>query len=146
MFLKKIAVIKDVGRFKDASISGGEYKKYTLFYAGNARGKTTLCAVLRSLQRNDPKFILERKNFKSTVTPEVTLILDSGVTKFSGEKWSDGQPNIHLFDQYFVNENVFSGDRVDLVHIPIHSGHPFQFNPVGDSDLIRSVIPTQINQ
>ena len=52
MFLKKITGIKLVGRFRSGDISGGEYARYTLFYGGNGRGKTTICAILRSLQLN----------------------------------------------------------------------------------------------
>ena len=55
VFLKKITAIKNVGRFKAARIGGGEYGRFTLIYGGNGRGKTTLCSILRSLQRNDPK-------------------------------------------------------------------------------------------
>ena len=63
MFLKKIAGMKGVGRFKTGRVNGGKYSKYTLIYGGNGRGKTTLCAVLRSLQRNEPGIILRRKSF-----------------------------------------------------------------------------------
>ena len=78
MFLKKITALKNVGRFKAARIGGGEYGRFTLIYGGNGRGKTTLCAVLRSLQRNDPKLIQRRKTFKATSEPEVSLLLDGG--------------------------------------------------------------------
>jgi ABC-type cobalamin/Fe3+-siderophores transport system ATPase subunit len=57
VFLKKITTLTSIGRFKSARISGGEYGQFTLIYGGNGRGKTTLCAVLRSLKLDDPKVI-----------------------------------------------------------------------------------------
>ena len=53
MFLKKVTTIRSVGRFKAARIAGGNYDRFTLIYGGNGRGKSTLCAILRSLQTND---------------------------------------------------------------------------------------------
>ena len=114
--LKKITTIKNVGRFKAARIGGGEYGRFTLIYGGNGRGKTTLCAILRSLQRNDPKLIQRRKTFKATSEPEVGLLLDGGQARFSAGAWTAAQPDIHIFDQQFVTENVHGGDQVDVEH------------------------------
>lgn len=114
MFLKKITAIKNVGRFKAARIGGGEYGRFTLIYGGNGRGKTTLCSILRSLQRNDPKLIQRRKTFKAASEPEVALLLNSGPTRFSAGSWTVGQPDIHIFDQQFVTENVHGGDQIDV--------------------------------
>jgi wobble nucleotide-excising tRNase len=116
MFLKKITTIKNVGRFKSARISGGEYGRFTLIYGGNGRGKTTLCAILRSLQRNEPKFIQRRKTFLATSEPEVGLLLDSGSARFSGGAWTGSQPDFHIFDQQFVTENVHGGDQIGVDH------------------------------
>ena len=116
MFLKKITTIKNVGRFKAARISGGEYDRFTLIYGRNGRGKTTLCAILRSLQRNDPKLIQRRKTFLATSEPEVGLLLDSGFARFSDGAWTEVQPNIHIFDQQFVTDNVHGGDQIDVEH------------------------------
>lgn len=116
MFLKKITMIKNVGRFKAARIGGGEYDRYTLIYGGNGRGKTTLCSILRSLQRNDPKLIQRRKTFKATSEPEIGLLLSSGPARFSAGAWTAAQPNVHIFDQQFVNENVHGGDQIDVEH------------------------------
>lgn len=116
MFLKKITAIKNVGRFKSARIGGGEYGRFVLIYGGNGRGKTTLCAILRSLQRNDPKFIQRRKTFKVSDEPEVGLLLDSGLTRFAGGAWTVSKPHIHIFDQQFVTENIHGGDQIDVDH------------------------------
>lgn len=116
MFLRKITTLKSVGRFKSARISGGEYGRFTLIYGGNGRGKTTLCAVLRSFQLNDPKVILRRKTFAATTDPDVGLLFDSGLSRFSGGAWSASQPDIHIFDQQFVTDNVHGGDQIEVEH------------------------------
>ena len=113
MFLKKITTVKAVGRFRAALISGGEYGKYTLFYAGNGRGKTTLCAVLRSLQTNDPSYILKRRTFQALAAQEVQLLLDSGPVRFSAGAWSTSAPDLHIFDHHFINANVHGGHLID---------------------------------
>lgn len=116
MFLRKIKAIKNVGRFKAARIGGGEYGRYTLIYGGNGRGKTTLCAILRSFQRNDPKLIQRRQTFKATSESEVGLLLDAGSARFTGGAWTSTQPDIHIFDQQFIAENVHGGDQIDVEH------------------------------
>ena len=48
--LEKIVQIKNIGRFRDYAASGDvTFRKLTLVYAENGRGKTTLCVILRSL-------------------------------------------------------------------------------------------------
>lgn len=116
MFLKKIVGIRTVGRFRTGGIAGGEYGKYTLFYAGNGRGKTTLCSMLRSLQENDPAHLLKRKSFKTPTAQEVQLLLDSGLVKFSAGTWSAASPDIHIFDQHFINANVHGGHQIAVDH------------------------------
>ncbi|CVI63387.1 MULTISPECIES: AAA family ATPase [Agrobacterium] len=116
MFLKKIATIKNIGRFKAARISGGEYGRFTLIYGGNGRGKTTLCAILRSLQRDDPRLIQRRKTFLATSEPEVQLAFDVGPSRFSNGAWTNAQVGIEIFDQQFVTENVHGGEQIDVEH------------------------------
>ena len=116
VFLKKITGIKSVGRFKAARIGGGNYDRFALIYGGNGRGKTTLCAILRSLQLNEPKHITRRKTFQATVEPDVGLLLDTGPVRFTGGAWSATDPDIHIFDAQFVAENVHGGDQIDVEH------------------------------
>lgn len=116
MFLKKITAIKSVGRFKAARISGGNYERFALIYGGNGRGKTTLCAILRSLQLNDPTHVTRRKTFQATSDPDIGLLLDAGPVRFTGGAWSSTNPDIHIFDAQFVADNVHGGDQIDVEH------------------------------
>lgn len=112
MYLKKITKIQNVGKFHKGGISGGEYSKFTLFYAGNGRGKTTLCAILRSLKTGSASHIIDRKTLGEVATPEVQLLLDTGVAKFSNGAWSDLADGLHIFDSSYITENVHVGEEV----------------------------------
>jgi wobble nucleotide-excising tRNase len=114
MFIKKITKINHVGKFKKAQIKGGEYKKYTLIYGGNGRGKTTICSILRSLQLNDPTHINRRRTFKVDSACEVHLLLDSGTVNFNGTKWAAHHADIHIFDHQFVLDNIHTGNDVGI--------------------------------
>ena len=114
MFIKKITQIRHVGKFKQAGIRGGEYKKYTLMYGGNGRGKSTLCAIIRSLQQNDPQIITKRRTFKVTKAQEVQLLLDTGPVNFNGTAWGAHHPDIHIFDQQFILDNIHTGNEVGV--------------------------------
>ncbi|MBK8158539.1 MAG: AAA family ATPase [Rhodospirillaceae bacterium] len=113
---QKITKIQNVGKFHKGGVSGGEYGKYTLFYAGNGRGKTTICAVLRSMKVNDPMIVQERRTLGATGTPEVQLLLDSGPAVFSGGAWKNGAAALHVFDGAFVTANVHAGEEVSTDH------------------------------
>jgi translation initiation factor RLI1 len=53
--LRKIVSIKNVGRFRNSAASGNLQLAKHVFIAGaNGFGKTTICAVLRSLHTGDP--------------------------------------------------------------------------------------------
>lgn len=114
MFIKKITQIRHVGKFKQAGIRGGEYNKYTLMYGGNGRGKSTLCAIIRSLQQNDPQIITKRRTFKVTKAQEVQLLLDTGPVNFNGTAWGAHHPDIHIFDQQFILDNIHTGNEVGI--------------------------------
>ncbi len=88
MTLGKIVSIKNVGRFFDSAAAGDvAFRRYNLIFAENGRGKTTLCAILRSLQSGEPAYIIGRHTLRSPDPPQVQLLLDgnrpiprSGVT------------------------------------------------------------------
>jgi wobble nucleotide-excising tRNase len=116
--LRKIIYLKNVGRFVSYSAIGDvELKRYNLVFAENGRGKTTLCAILRSLQSGDAAPILGRTTLGSVVSPEVRVLMASGgISIFSNAAWSAIFPEIAIFDSTFVSENVHSGDVVEIDH------------------------------
>ncbi len=59
-----------------------ELKRYSLIFAEKGRGKTTLCALLRSLQSGDPAHVLGRTTPGGTDTPEIQIRLEGGQREF----------------------------------------------------------------
>lgn len=115
--VEKIVQLKNIGRFRDYAAKGDvTFRKLTLIYAENGRGKTTLSAILRSLQSGRHEFISERKTLGATDAPFVHIRLNNADYKFDGNTWTDSHPDILIFDSVFVNENVYSGDYVEHEH------------------------------
>lgn len=115
--LEKVVEIKNIGRFSNYAAKGDvTFRKLTLIYAENGRGKTTLCAILRSLQSRQPEFISERQTLGATEAPFVHIRLNNTDYKFDGNAWTNSHPDILIFDSVFVNENVYSGDYVEHEH------------------------------
>lgn len=113
--LKKMISIRNVGRFRDAVSSGDvEFMRSTLIFAENARGKTTLCAVLRSLGSGNPGLMRGRTTLGQAEVPEVNIRLEDGNALFGNGAWSQTVPDIAVFDSAFISENVSSGDAVGL--------------------------------
>ena len=115
--LRKVITIKNVGRFARYCASGDvELRRYNLIFAENGRGKTTLCAIFRSLQLADGGHIIGRTTLGCTDPPEIAILLHDGVAKFANGAWTTSVPDIAIFDASFVAENVHSGDIVDIDH------------------------------
>ena len=115
--LKKFVTIKNVSRFKNFSASGDiDLKRLSLLFAENGRGKTTLCAVLRSLQSGIGAHVIGRTTLGSTDAPEIRILSDGRTFSFGGGAWNSTLPDIAIFDASFVSENVFSGDLVGIGH------------------------------
>jgi len=117
MTITKFVSIKSVGRFQNYNAAGDVVlKRVNLIFAENGRGKSTLCAILRSLQSNDPAHVLGRATLGSPAVPEICLLTDAGMVSFKTKVWSQPLPQLAIFDATFIAENVFSGDAVDLEH------------------------------
>jgi wobble nucleotide-excising tRNase len=115
--INKIIAIKNIGRFVDYSCSGDvEFRKFTLIFGENGRGKTMLSAIIRSLETGKAGYLLERKAIKSTAPPEVLVRVNDANHSFKNGAWDVAAPGIHVFDTTFVNENVYSGAYVQLEH------------------------------
>ncbi len=117
MTLTKFVSIKNIGRFQNYNAAGDVVlKRVNLVFAENGRGKSTLCAILRSVQSNDPAHVLGRTTLGSTTAPNVMLSTAGGMVNFKAGVWTQDLPHLAIFDATFIAENVFSGDAVDLEH------------------------------
>ncbi len=117
MTLSKFVVIKSIGRFQNYNATGDvTLKRFNLIFAENGRGKSTLCAILRSAQCNDPSYVIGRQTLGSAEPPQIHLLTATGGVTFKTGTWSRSLPHLAIFDSTFVSENVFSGDVVALDH------------------------------
>ena len=110
--IKNIRLLRNIGKFQHAhSGKNINFKRMTLLFAENGRGKTTLAAVFRSLAQRDSGPIVERRRFGASEDPHVVIISEhsSKAICFEDDSWTGTFPRIVVFDDTFVEENVYSG-------------------------------------
>ena len=115
--LDRIQLLRNVGQFN--SVNAGAQlplSKFSLIYAENGRGKTTLAAILRSLSTGDPISILERHRLSATNAPHVVIGFNGTSFVFQNATWSATLPNLAVFDDVFVAQNVCSGIDIQTEH------------------------------
>ena len=117
--INRFKLLQNIGRFNsDAGGASHELSKLTLIYADNAQGKTTLTAILRSLTSGDPLPITERRRLGSQHPPKAVLSWQDEPSDviFQNGTWNHTFENLKVFDDHFVDENVFSGLDVASSH------------------------------
>ena len=110
--IESFKLLRNLGQFENGVQAGPiPLGRLTLCHAGNGRGKTTLATVLRSLANNDPELLHQRRRVNSVDKPQVVIQTNSpsGTVHFTDGKWNGKHPNIVVFDDEFVNQNVCSG-------------------------------------
>lgn len=112
--LSKIIAIKNVGRFRNSAQGGNTaFAKHTFIHGANGFGKTTICAIFRSLKTGDASLVIGRKTLGATGSPSVELLSAGSIIKFDGSTWSAKDSDLAVFDGVFVAENIHAGDIVD---------------------------------
>ena len=117
--INRFKLLQNIGRFNsDAGGAFHELSKLTLIYADNAQGKTTLTAILRSLASGDPLPITERRRLGSQHPPKAVLSWEEEPSDviFQNGTWNHTFENLKVFDDHFVDENVYSGLDVASSH------------------------------
>lgn len=115
--IEKFISIKNIGRFRSCIPLGDvTLRRFSLVFAENGRGKTTLCAILRSLQSGDSALITERKTLGETNPPTALIRLGGSNFNFDNDVWSATHPDIAIFDSVFIHDNVYAGDYVVHEH------------------------------
>jgi wobble nucleotide-excising tRNase len=113
--LSKIISIKNVGRFRNsAATPNPQLAKHTFISGANGFGKTTICAVLRSLHTGDSGYVVGRKTTDTTDGISIDLLYDGAPVRFTEKGWSEPKPTFAIFDGVFVGENVHAGEIVDV--------------------------------
>lgn len=126
--LLRLDALEHIGRFAKLKHKAEPFTGLTLVFGRNGYGKSTLCAVLRSVSDNDPNHIATRKRLQSTADPRIqTTWGPSQTVSFGNGKWNSSPGKIHVFDQEFVNQNLHVGDSVTRDNkrslLPVVLGH-----------------------
>ena len=117
--INSIQLLRNIGLFDSVSAGANiSLARLTLVYAENGRGKTTLAAILRSLATGDPIPIAERRRLAAQHPPHVVLDCDGGTAPamFQNNAWNRMLSNLDVFDDVFVDQNVYSGLAVEAGH------------------------------
>jgi wobble nucleotide-excising tRNase len=117
--INAIQLLRNIGLFDSVSAAAPiPLARLTLVYAENGRGKTTLAAILRSLASGDPLPISERRRLAAQHPPHIVLDCDGGPPPavFLNNAWNRRLPNLAVFDDVFVDQNVYSGLAVEAGH------------------------------
>lgn len=115
--IERFKYIQNVGRFEQVECQDDPtLSKLSLIYSENGRGKTTLCAILRSLTSGDSAPVLERRRLSATTDAKVVVRIDGKDVVFDGKAWSAAGPPVLVFDEHFVDANVYSGLSIEAGH------------------------------
>jgi wobble nucleotide-excising tRNase len=115
--INSLNLIRNIGRF-DSFTTTTQLAPLTLIYAENGRGKTTLSAILRSLGTGDPIPISERRRLAAQHQPHAIVACTGGPpdAMFQNGAWNRTLPEVLIFDDVFVDQNVYSGLVVGSDH------------------------------
>ena len=118
MSLDRIQLLRNVGQFD--SVNDGAHlalTRLTLIYAENGRGKTTLSAILRSAGSGNAQLVEERRRLGAQHPPHLVLASRVGPPLvFQNGAWSTTLPEIVVFDDHFVAQNVCAGVEIAASH------------------------------
>jgi wobble nucleotide-excising tRNase len=117
--IQRLRLVKAIGQFDSVNSAATiDLHKLTLIYAENARGKTTLAAVMRSLATGEALPITERRRLGAAHAPEAIIDCTGATTPacFQNGAWSRICPDVLVFDDSFVDHNVYSGMDVEAEH------------------------------
>ena len=104
--------LRSVGRFDTVTAAANTaLGRLTLIFAENGRGKTTLAAILRSLATGNPIPVIERRRLAAQHPPHVVVNCAGGPPPavFENGVWNRTLPNMVIFDDVFVDQNIYSG-------------------------------------
>ncbi|MBN2561758.1 MAG: AAA family ATPase [Phycisphaerae bacterium] len=117
--IAKLQLLRNIGQF-DSVTAGAtlSFERLVLAYAENGRGKTTLAAVLRSLATGDPLPLTERHRLSAQHPAHAIVDCAGGppLAIFENGAWNRTLANVAIFDDAFVDENIYSGLTVAPEH------------------------------
>ncbi|RVK16944.1 AAA family ATPase [Sinorhizobium meliloti] len=117
MSVDRFQLLRNTGQFDSVNAAHLPLTKLSLIYAENGRGKTTLATILRSLSTGDARLISERQRLGSVHPPHIVLAAAGGAAHiFQNGAWNTALPQVAVFDDAFVAQNVCSGIEIETAH------------------------------
>lgn len=114
--LEKVICIDNIGVIKSGVPKAIDLAKVTLVYADNARGKSTLATLMRACSAGDASALVKCKTVGAKNDQKVNLRFKTPDghfnAMFDGRNWSGGSPNLHVFNQDFIERNVYASTGV----------------------------------
>jgi wobble nucleotide-excising tRNase len=111
--LLKLDSIEEIGRFQLLKHKAPQFSRLTLVFARNGFGKSTICAVLRSVATNEPNHISARRRLDAKSECKVQSQWQTiGNIGFSSGAWSQNPDKVFVFDAEYVHQNLHVGDSV----------------------------------
>ncbi|MEN9852627.1 MAG: hypothetical protein RI996_570, partial [Candidatus Parcubacteria bacterium] len=114
--LKRIQKILNIGKFESCIIPCCQFEKETIIFGSNTKGKSTLTAILRSLQTGNNDILIGRKTFGASGSKNVEIDFENNGTNdkytFQNKAWNKSNPSILIFDSKFIADNVFDGENI----------------------------------
>ena len=115
--IKLIQLLRNIGQFDNVTPSAQMgFMRFSLVYGENGRGKTTLAAVLRSLATGETELVSERHRLGAPNPPHIVVDHTAGKCVFQNGAWTQTLPDIAIFDDAFVSDNVCSGIELQPAH------------------------------
>lgn len=113
LVIERIIRIQNLGRFVNYQARGDvTMRKLTLVYGENGRGKTTLCALFRSLMTGHTPPLQARQTLGQTNQPAAEIMANGRNLRVQNGSWTAIFPEIAIFDSEFVHKNIYSGDHI----------------------------------
>ena len=115
--IERFQLIRNVGQF-DSVDAGAQIAltPFTMIYAENGRGKTTLAAILQSLSSGNAALIEDRHRLGAANRPHIVLSVCGTQSVYQNGAWSQSISEVAVFDDAFVSANVCSGIEIDPSH------------------------------
>ena len=115
--IESIRLLRNIGQFDNvAPPLQTVFTPFSLIYGENGRGKTTLAAVLHSLATGKTELVTERHRLGAQSPPHIVVDHTAGQCVFQNGVWTQTLPDIVIFDDAFVSDNVCSGIELQTVH------------------------------
>ncbi len=115
--IENFLLLRNVCQF--GNFSGNKELKldrFSLIYAENGGGKTTLAEILESLSSGDAKLVQERHRLGSDYKPHIVINANGNSHMFRNGDWNEVLPSIAVFDDAFVAKNIYFGLEIDSEH------------------------------